>query len=110
MAESPIEVQEKDRGQTIELAVGDELRLTLKENPTTGFRWRVQKSGEPVCRAVEDQFETTSRLYGGGGAHWWRFEAIAGGQATIELTHMQPWSPDEVADRFDIQVRVGDRQ
>jgi inhibitor of cysteine peptidase len=110
MSKSPIEVLEKDCGQAFDLAIGDELHLTLKENPTTGFRWRLQEASVQVCRAVEDQFETTTHHYGGGGVHWWRFEAIASGQATIELTYVRPWSPDAVADRFEIQVRVSDRR
>jgi predicted secreted protein len=41
-----VEVSDAGFGQTIELAVGDELVLRLSENPTTGFRWEVPQSGD----------------------------------------------------------------
>jgi inhibitor of cysteine peptidase len=106
MRESSVDVHEEDNGQSFQLAVGAELRVTLNENPTTGFRWRIQKSGGPVIRPIGDRFEARASLPGGSGVHTWCYEAVAGGQTTIEMTYARAWAPNAVAQRFEIRVTV----
>jgi inhibitor of cysteine peptidase len=108
MQKPPVDVREEHNGQSFQLAVGSELRVTLNENPTTGFRWRIQKSGEPVLRLIGDRFEAKASLPGDSGVHTWHYEAVAAGQTAIEMTYGRAWAPNAAAQRFEIRVTVID--
>jgi predicted secreted protein len=109
MQKPPVVVREEHNGQSFQLGVGDELHVVLNENRTTGFRWRIQKSGEPVVRPIEDRFDAKASLSGGGGVHTWRYEAVAVGQSTIEMTYERSWESTKVTPRFAIRVTVIDQ-
>jgi inhibitor of cysteine peptidase len=90
-----IEVDDSGIGRTHELRVGDELVLRLPENPTTGFRWQVEPSGESALLSLEDRFQPggTSPVPGAGGHHIFRFAASRPGTVHLALAHRQAWEP-----------------
>ena len=45
---------ENDNGQTVTMAVGDALQLSLPENPSTGYVWSVVTNNETILRPDED--------------------------------------------------------
>jgi inhibitor of cysteine peptidase len=76
-----------DRSQ-VELALGDSLAVRLEENPTTGFRWRVDADGAPAAALAGDEYQTPARgTAGAPGHHLWRFRAATCGTATIQLSY-----------------------
>ena len=104
-----------DNGRTIEAREGDEIVLQLPENPTTGYRWHVDR----VEGALEPEAE--SRLpeaapsppdpnvqFGRGGVRELRFRAVAPGTARLELKHWQAWEGERsVVERFALDVTLG---
>ena len=41
-------IDETSDGQKLETVLGQTVEICLKENPTTGFRWRIAQAGEPT--------------------------------------------------------------
>ncbi len=105
----PIVLTEADAGQTIEAAVGQEVVVRLKGNPTTGFRWEVEAvEGEAVEPRGEVAYEPphTARL-GAGGTFVARFQAARQGEATLAMRYVRPWEKDkEPAETFRATVKV----
>ncbi|MBZ5576413.1 MAG: protease inhibitor I42 family protein [Acidobacteriia bacterium] len=100
------EVTDQDAGQSVRLSRGELLVITLRENPTTGYRWKVEANGEPFCRLTRDNFEPGLAL-GAEGTHAWRFRAARLGATRIRLTLQRPWKPAaRPARSFVLRVRV----
>lgn len=94
-------------GREIELAAGEEFELTLAENPTTGFRWRLEADGSPACALVGDEFRAPSEARPGqGGRHAWRFRTDRAGESRVELSYAR--AAGEAARAFTLRVRVKD--
>jgi len=79
--------------QPIEVAAGQEFRIVLDANPTTGYQW--QLSGPLDERIVtlvgsDYQIPRTDRV-GAGGKHLWTFRAAGQGQTAIGLIYLRPW-------------------
>ena len=82
---------EQDSGRNVEVSLGYDLELSLKENPTAGFRWNVVRNGSPVCAVVEENFTPGLDAAGQPGTRVWKFNVIAVGEATIEMTYGRSW-------------------
>ena len=84
----PHELDEQDDGKKAALAVGEELTLTLPENPTTGHRWEVDANSTPVCELVSEEFVPPSgTAVGAGGHRRWRFRGAKAGHGDVTLTY-----------------------
>jgi inhibitor of cysteine peptidase len=88
-----------------EAVAGDSFRLQLGENPTTGYRWHLQKDGAPVLRTVEDSFERSPGGIGGGGTRYWIFSAEQPGTAALSIELRRSWEPQPVSS-FNIVIGV----
>jgi inhibitor of cysteine peptidase len=96
---------ESAQGREIELAEGQEFELTLVENPTTGFRWRVAADGSPACSLVSDEFRAPDEARPGqGGSRAWRFRAVRAGECRIALSYSR--AGGDAARDFTLRVRV----
>lgn len=92
-------------GREIELTAGQEFELTLGENPTTGFRWRVTADGSPACALVSDDFRAPAEgRPGQGGSRVWQFRADRAGESRIELSYAR--AVGDAARTFTLRVRV----
>ncbi len=82
--------EQSDEGK-IDLDVGQTFKVTLRENPTTGFRWNPISGGEPVCRLLDDSFDLDRDTLGNGGRHSWQFQTLKEGSGKIEFAYIRPW-------------------
>lgn len=83
-----------DSGQPIELTIGQEFKIALDSNPTTGYLWRLsQPQDETIVTFVGDKYEipTTPGRVAGGGKHIWTFRAVGQGHTVIVLEYCRPW-------------------
>jgi predicted secreted protein len=104
-----MQFDEQHNGQQVELISGAAFEVRLSERPTTGFRWRVDSSGEPACRLCEDTFDTgaSGPGHGGGGVRVLRFETVAPGLGVIELAYRRAWETTAApARQFVLRVQV----
>src|SRR4051794_18392341 len=75
----------------IQVALAESFVLRLDENPTTGYRWRLEATGAPVIALDGDSFEPVGRsTQGGPGKHMWRFRSVSAGEGTIQLSYRRP--------------------
>lgn len=94
-------------GSSVRVRAGDEMVIRLAESPTTGYRWAIESSGEPVLAPSGSHYDPSAGGgIGAGGTRTFRFDAVYAGQASLRLTLRQEWQPDEAADHFQIQVTV----
>lgn len=101
-----VNLTEESNGKEIHLHVGDTFTLTLPETPGTGYRWKIEKDGAPVCSKISDAFSAPDTPRPGSpGTHEWRFRAGAPGAATIEMHLVRPWN-GEPARAFALRLLV----
>ena len=102
---------ENDNGQTVSMAVGDALQLSLPENPSTGYVWSVVTNNEAVLRPDEDPAYTPvgTVMPGSGGRVTFSFTAIAQGNVNLQLILARPQETAvEAAETFALAVSVND--
>lgn len=67
--------------------------LYLPSNPSTGYVW-VWRVEDGDCVAVTEQFFADAAepvATGVGGTHWFHFDGLSEGVASVVLTHGRPW-------------------
>jgi inhibitor of cysteine peptidase len=96
-----------DNGTAIELQPGDELIVRLDENPTTGYRWEIDRLDGPL-EPIADSYEMSAPgTIGGGGSHEFRFRAASPGTAHLTLKHLRSWEGDaSITQRFSVSISV----
>lgn len=101
-----VEVDESADGRAIELPLHGQLKISLPENPTTGFHWVVDDIAETICDLADDTFESTTTARGSGGVHQWRLKARQKGTGKIALRYRRPWETKPPLKSFTVTVRV----
>ena len=89
---------DKDSGKSLELRVGDTVKLVLDANPTTGFSWsKMDKVDQSILKLEKNDYQQNAnpgRMVGVGGKTTIVYRAVKPGTAKIDLTYMRPWEPD----------------
>ncbi|WP_202984341.1 protease inhibitor I42 family protein, partial [Klebsiella pneumoniae] len=73
------------------------LTLTLPSNPSTGYRWRVEKPAANVLRSLGPEVYSAPEeedLVGNAGVSTWRYQASGTGDGQLVLVYQQPWAAD----------------
>jgi inhibitor of cysteine peptidase len=104
-----ITLSETDDGTTVETRRDDELVLQLRENPTTGYRWQVERIEGSLVQE-DDAFQPDPEAqFGSGGVRELRFRVRGAGSGLIELKHRQPWSAEEsTTQQFTVNVSAAE--
>lgn len=103
-----LKVGEDANGTTVQLAVGDDLAISLAENPTTGYEWTMKLGdGLKLLKTDYKPDDKSGELAGAGGVRTWWVEATAAGEHTVEAVYERPWeSDDPQAGTFTLTVSV----
>jgi inhibitor of cysteine peptidase len=95
---APVTAGVAESGQTLHLAVGQYLEVSLGANPTTGYAWQfdaqsiavLTQQGDPLY--VPDNTGTAEQpVTGGGGVETWKFKAVQVGTGTLRLDYRRSW-------------------
>jgi predicted secreted protein len=106
--EANMHFNERDDGREIQVSAGQTFEISLTETRTTGFRWIITSSGEPVCRVVKDSSDNPSTTPGQSGTHQWNFTVDTPGTATIELAYRRQWHDKSPPARtYTLRIRAG---
>lgn len=83
-----VELSEPDGGTTQKLEVGQQLRIALEANPSTGYAWAIDGEVPAQLEQVgEPEFTAGSEAIGAGGTEIWTFVARERGSAPVSLKY-----------------------
>ncbi len=107
-AELTRRLTEADAGQSIDLGVGNKLAVTLPGNPSAGFQWEPANGAASILKqSGTPEFTPSSDALGAPGQFTLRFEAVAPGQATLQLIYHRPFEQDAPpVQTFEVNVTV----
>jgi inhibitor of cysteine peptidase len=101
------EFDEASDGQRVQAVVGEQFRVKLKENPTTGFRWKLDADRAGLLRLLGEWFEPAGLQPGAGGVHTWEFQCAEQGEAALAFTSSRSWEAGAPARRFFLTAEIG---
>lgn len=100
-----------EEAETWTLAVGAAKTLTLAENPSTGFQWRVDSDASRNLAAIDvsdEGYELGARdRIGAPGTHRWRIAALTPGRAHLVFAYARAWEHGPPAERHIIEIEIG---
>ena len=80
--------------QPIDVPVGQEFKIVLDANPTTGFEWQLASPlDETLVTLVGNAYTVASTpgRTGTGGKHTWTFMPVRQGHTVIGLKYLRSW-------------------
>jgi inhibitor of cysteine peptidase len=96
--------------QTVALSPEASTTIVLRENPSTGFRWRLnaeQSTNLALVRVIDRGYQAgQSGLIGAPGTHRWEIEARTRGTASVIFTCARPWERKPPAETHVVQVNI----
>jgi predicted secreted protein len=108
---APHATQAADR--SIKLSQGQRTTVQLDENPTTGYRWQIDRTKSDnlsIVRIDDLGFSAPegSTRVGASGVHRWNIEGASAGKARIVFEYLRPWEKEAVR-HHEISVEVTGR-
>lgn len=106
---SNLHLTEADNGKTVQMKVGQDLRVALASNPSTGYGWEIV---EVDAQVLVQQGEPTFRdgnaegMVGASGTETFQFKAQRTGTTTLELVYQQSFNPGQDTRTFQVTVHV----
>ena len=98
---------ETDNDRTVDIRLGETVRVSLPENATTGYRWAIDLCDKDIVELVANEPRYTASAVGSGGEVAFTFGAKKVGVAAIVLKHWRSWEGDaSVIARFRVRLRV----
>ena len=84
------------------------MEISLKENPSTGFRWSLEKGNEEILELLNsDYIQSSGPEVGSGGKRIWKFKAKKIGDVHLVLKRWRAWEGDKsIVERFEVIIRV----
>jgi inhibitor of cysteine peptidase len=84
------------------------MEISLKENPSTGFRWSLEKSNDEILELLNsDYIQAFSPEVGSGGKRIWKFKAKTSGDVLLVLKRWRAWEGDKsIVERFETIIHV----
>jgi len=96
--------------QIVSLSPGASTTIVLLENPSTGFRWRLntaKSTNLAIVRVTDRGYQADrSGLIGAPGSHRWEIEAVAPGNASVVFAYARPWEHKPPAETHVVQVNI----
>jgi inhibitor of cysteine peptidase len=94
-----------DNGTSIEVRPEDEILMRLAENPTTGYRWQVDRADAGIEQLAASYQPAAPEQFGSPGIRELRFRVTAPLTGRLELKHWQPWEGERsVMERFSVDI------
>ena len=99
---------EKDNGALVEVSLGSKVTIELSENPTTGYRWKIETIDEVFLVPEGDAFLTGNQIgLGAGGVRRFYFRAKGIGCTSVSLGNRRSWQGhgDSIG-KFKLALRI----
>jgi len=100
-------IAENDNGRTVDIRLGESVRINLPENATTGYSWTIERYDEDVIDVLASEPCYPTNAIGSGGTMTFILRSKKIGTGDIVLKHWRHWEGDaSVISRFRIQLHV----
>lgn len=91
-----IELDKSAAGRSVTMHIGDQVRVCLAENPTTGYRWQLAHGSAAILTLMHDQATAPGSpdappRPGASGQHVWLFRAHSAGEANLCFESTRSW-------------------
>jgi inhibitor of cysteine peptidase len=94
--EPALSLTKDDNGSENTVSKGDVVKITLAENPTTGYTWQLDTTGFEV---VSDEYvPPNTTLVGAGGEHVWELKAVNTGTYKLNGIYKRSWEQQTADD------------
>jgi inhibitor of cysteine peptidase len=104
---SQLQLTRSNHDKTVSAAAGDDVTITLDENPTTGYRWFIENSNPDVIEVKSSDFAPGAGGSGAGGTRQITLVLQKPGTARLELNSRRDWeAPSSASDRFAVTFVV----
>lgn len=102
---STVTLTKADNGRSIDAGGEDAVALRLPENPTTGFRWQIERIEGSLELVTDTYYPSSDIQFGSGGIREFHFRRTAKGTARLGLKNLQAWEGDRsVTERFEATI------
>lgn len=96
-------------GDRVRIAIGHVEKIFLKENPSTGYTWKIDdaaSAGLDILSITDNGHVRGGHAPGSPGTRHWSLRARRAGHARIVFIYQRPWEPQPVETRsIDVEVR-----
>lgn len=99
-----VELRQGDSGGFRTVPVGEQLIVTLAENPSTGYRWEVAVDDE-FLQVVDDRYVASVDLPGASGTRGLTFKTLRPGNAALTLERRRAWEGAAV-EEFTLRLTI----
>lgn len=106
-----IELSAANDSNTVTVATGKDIVISLAGNPTTGYGWKIgQITGEAIKAQGEPTYVADAHLpgiVGAGGTFVFKLHAVKTGTSTVGLVYVRPWEKDTLPVKtFTVTIKV----
>lgn len=107
-ADRTVEIGAADAGSRQTIAVGQQLRISLESNPTTGYQWALDGEVPAQLEQIGDpEYTAESDAIGAGGTEVWTFAGKLAGTETLRLKYWRSFEPEATPEEtFEVEVEV----
>ena len=100
-------LSEKDNDQTVDIRLGETVRVSLPENATTGYRWVIDRYDEEFIESLATEPRYSGKAIGSGGEVAFSFQGKKIGTGEIVLKYWRHWEGDSsVIARYHLRLHV----
>jgi inhibitor of cysteine peptidase len=100
-------LNEEDNGTSKRVRLSEEVVLELEENPSTGYRWTIETTGDALEEIESRYIPLSGAAIGGGGRRVVRFLAAHPGVAEIRAVLRRSWEPpDRSLNQYAVTITV----
>lgn len=101
----PAAYDANDSGKSVPLEMGQNLSISLPENPTTGYAWNaIVTDGLLIADTAYTPDPQSTGMVGVGGTRTWTVRA---GAQQFDAVYVRPFDPELSAGEFNLTVQVG---
>jgi len=102
-------LDEGDSGSSVTVRAGQELRVHLNSNASTGFEWTLADLDTTILEHTDTIYYGCSfPMPGCPDSQTWVFTAVSPGTTELRLTYLQNWEGGMFGRTFELTITVSD--
>lgn len=101
-------ITEAEKGNSLQLKLGDILEVHLRSNPTTGYSWSVHPKSTQLLKLLgQSQAQSHQPSVGRPILQVFRFQTVSNGDGTLLLHYIRAWERQTTnEEQFEVQVSI----